>query len=68
MADNEYKTRDGRDVRIVYRLDRGSMKFPLVAKINGVSVRYTEDGFYRMDKREDPRDIMGLDPRNDPAS
>lgn len=63
MAGNEYKTRDGRDVRII-RIDNGSLKFPLLAEVNHVKVRYTRDGFYRMDKREDPRDIMGFDPRD----
>ena len=57
----ELKTRDGRKVRIL-RTDRGSIKFPLVCDVEGVHkpVRYTEDGFYRMNKSEDPRDIMGL--------
>lgn len=57
----QYKTRDGRNVRIICT-DKGSLKFPLVCEVEGVSkpVRYTEDGFYRMDKSEDPRDIVGL--------
>lgn len=54
------QTRDGRNVEVVTRKYSGTAIFKTFGTLDGKPCFWTAEGKYRMDDKEDPRDIVGF--------